>query len=180
MRIVETWESGTDDDVGTSPRLFKESEEDLFEGALVVSERAGHDEAPMTGPTSEAPLDGLFQTGFFPALPWPPDSSDFSSPAAATASTVDREAGGATDTEAIGSIGVFGWGEEGAAAIGSGSPRTIWVHGEETCREGRRDCAAAAAVGLPCFSVMWRGEIEEEEEELELLVVADAISRQKN
>ena len=142
MRINQTWETvtTTDEEEGTSPRLFNESEEDLLEGALVVSERAGHDEAPMTGPTSEeAPLDGLFQTGFFPAFPWaPPDSSDLSSPATGAG-------GGATDAEGIGSLR---WGEEGAAeeeiVRGSDSPRTIWLHGE-----GRRDCA-----GLPRFSLV--------------------------
>lgn len=155
MRINQTWETVTttvDEEEGTSPRLFNESEEDLLEGALVVSERVGHDEAPMTGPptSEEAPLEGLFQTGFFPALPWAPDSSDLTSPATGAC--------GAADAEGTGSIGALCWGEEGAAAEeeivgGSDSPRTIWLHGE-----GRRD---------------WRFSLVEEE--VESLEAAEAI-----
>lgn len=152
MIVNQTWETRTGGgDGATSPRLLRESEEDL----LAATERAGHEEAPMTGPTSEAaapPLEGLFQTGFFPALP-----SGFSSPAA-----------GGGDASAIGSIGGFDWGEDGAAAaaaiVGTESPpRTIRVQGEETWGEGRRDWAA------------------EEEEELGLVEVAEeAMIDQKN
>ena len=45
---------------------FSESEDDDFREALVDSESAGQETAPMTGPTSIAPLEGTFHTGLFP------------------------------------------------------------------------------------------------------------------
>lgn len=76
-----------DDDDDPWPKHFKASKEDLFEEAFVVSVRAGHDEAPMTGLISESPaFERLFQAGFFSALPCAiPELSAFSFSADATA-----------------------------------------------------------------------------------------------
>lgn len=49
-----------------SKEPLRASEDDDLGETLVDSERGGQDTAPMTGPTSIEPLDGLCHAGFFP------------------------------------------------------------------------------------------------------------------
>lgn len=96
-----------------SERAFREFEDDDLGAALVDSESAGQETAPITGPASTEPLDGRFQTCF---LPWEaaarsPLLSGVSAGAAAFSGERSDGSGGRTD----------GGGEKGPA----------WDHGEE-------------------------------------------------
>lgn len=57
-------------EAGSEGGGFNESDEADLREALVDSERAGHETAPITAPptASTAPFEGLFQTCFLPAL----------------------------------------------------------------------------------------------------------------
>lgn len=92
------------------------------------SDKAGQDTAPITGPTSTAPLDSLFQAGLFPALV--SDSfplSDLSAPAgSSTAKEEDGEEEGEGERgSTIAAEDVTFDGEDGTTAGISNSPRTI-------------------------------------------------------
>lgn len=63
--------------------------------ALVDSVSAGQEAAPMTGPTSIAPLDGTFHAGLFPLE---------SAAAAATLTSIEEES--AVVADAIGKLGL--------------------------------------------------------------------------
>lgn len=63
----QTWELESDPSV----EVLEDESADNLEEALVDSDKAGQDTAPITGLPSTAPLEGLFQAGFLerPALP---------------------------------------------------------------------------------------------------------------
>lgn len=110
----------TDDDDDPSTKPFNESEDDFVEEEepLVVSDKAGHKWAPITGSISAAPFDGcLFHGGFLlPALPFPhsaPLSSSAAAAAAAASSITDVDCEDDDDTNAIGSRPNTGHGPPG-------------------------------------------------------------------
>lgn len=142
LRLKEqTCDTETDDDASNEP--LDDSGDDLDE-ALVDSDNGGQETAPMTGPTSAAPFDGLFHAGLLPALPFGP--IPFSELSAIDSSTGegedeadddDKEA--AATTGSTTEIDDVAEGDDGTAAIGSDSPRTIWVHGGVPALVARRD-----------------------------------------
>lgn len=103
------------------------------------SESAGHDTAPMTGPASNTPLEGLLlHAGFFPraALPPPLPASDPSAAAASGRAASGLRGERLEDSgEAIAGDpdGGGGDGEEGEGVVaGTASdspPRTMCDHG---------------------------------------------------
>lgn len=124
-RKNQTCSWGTD---GTSATAFGDSEVD-FIVALADSDNAGQETAPMTGlPSEAAPLDGLFQAGLLPILPLGKLPLSKLSPTELESSTGKDGEVTVEDSTTIAADG----GDEGEAAVGSDSPRTIWVHGDET------------------------------------------------
>lgn len=149
----------TDDNPSDKP--FSDSEDDLGE-ALVDSDKAGQ-EAPMTGPTSAAPFEGLFHADRLPTLPFGPEPlSELSTPVSSTSEGEEEADGGGDDDEDEGPpepppaammacSATTDEGDEGTVAIGS-SRRTVLFQGEAPALEGRRDW------GLLTPSPAWRGD----------------------
>jgi hypothetical protein len=78
----------------------------------------------MTGPTSgPGPFDGLFQAGLFPALPFDPFSEPSPIPSSAPTKATSGSIAVIDDVDDDNDVVLDG--DDGAAAIGSGSPRTI-------------------------------------------------------
>lgn len=111
-----------------SDRPLPASEDDDLGDALAASERAGHETAPITGPASTRPLEGLFHAGFFPrdaaaALPPPPGPapSDGDGRADAPGASVGPPAGWSSKAAAGGGERSAGWiapeGDDGAAGV---------------------------------------------------------------
>lgn len=113
----QTWLLATD----PSGTIFEEDEEsaseddeDDFGDGLADSERAGHETAPITGPTSTTPFDGLFQAGFFGRAALPLVPSELSA-AAATGEEESSTGGGEVEAETEAA-----WEGEELSAAGSG------------------------------------------------------------
>lgn len=89
----------------------KSVNDDFGEG-LVDSDKAGQETAPITGPTSTTPFDGLFQASFFgrPALPLL--ASGLSAAMVLSAAGDDVEAALEGKTLSVGSGREQGGGEE--------------------------------------------------------------------
>lgn len=119
----------------------EESANDDFGEGLVDSDNAGQETAPMTGPTSTTPFDGLFHASFFGRAALLLLASKFSA-------AIELSGGGEDEAEAtfeedklsvdsdieVSGGGGGGDGDEGecwtAAEPDSGSPRTTWAHGD--------------------------------------------------
>lgn len=95
---------------------------------LVDSDKAGQETAPITGPTSTTPLEGLFQAGFTAA-------SQLVSTAGPVELTESR------DAEEEEEDGGDWW------LCSVSAPRTTWAHGEGRFFREKLAVSAAAPVG---------------------------------